>query len=224
MKPTDPPSETRSPAPPPPRQPDTGSRPRRGDDWLSWPNRITLVRLGLVPVLWFVAATGETTWLGVGLAAAASTDVVDGTLARYLRQTTELGSRLDSLADHALTASVVLWLVWLKPEFIYEHRRLLIPWMVLAAAALAVGWLRFRVVGALHLYSAKAAAALGYLFVVWLFVSGSYPVAALYFVVGCGIAAAIETLAVFLTRSSVDERVGSILLPERRQRSGSPRP
>jgi cardiolipin synthase (CMP-forming) len=177
----------------------------------SLPNQLTTLRLALIPPLWLLALTGYARALGVVLAIAAFTDVLDGYLARRSRQVTEFGSRFDSIADHLLSASVFAWLLLLRPEFVREQRTLLLIWLALAATALLVGWLRFGRVGALHLYSAKASGFLGYCFAIYLLIFGTYPTLLFHLVIGVCLIGAAETLLVQLTRNEVDEHLGSIV-------------
>src|SRR5690606_25427113 len=149
-----------------------------------------------------LALAGQATWLGVGVMVAALTDVVDGPIARRLRRSTARGSRLDSIADHALTASTGVWIVLLRPEFVVEQLALLIAWAALGGSALLVGWVRFRRIGDLHLYSAKAAGTLGYLFAIWLLLFGTYSVGVFRVVVAICILASLETLLVVSTCST----------------------
>ena len=81
---------------------------------MSWPNRITIARILLLPV--FVALllqSDEAHWLryaAMGVfAAMALCDFLDGQLARRLRQRTALGTILDPIADKlVLTVSVII--------------------------------------------------------------------------------------------------------------------
>lgn len=183
--------------------------------WSSLPNRITALRLAALPVLWTLAAFRETSWLAAGLSLAALTDVIDGIVARGSGRATTFGSRLDSVADHLLTASTVVWLLWLRPEFVARERVLLSVWVGLGALVLLVGWVRFRTIGGPHLYSAKVAAVLGYLAVIGVLLTVDFPRWIVHGVVGIALLAALETLAVFLTRARADEHAGSIFLPSR---------
>jgi cardiolipin synthase len=84
------------------------------------PNLITIVRLGLVPVIaWLLVERRYVLALGVFLIAAFS-DLADGAIARHYRIVSELGARLDPIADKLtmLAATVLLalqgWIpVWL---------------------------------------------------------------------------------------------------------------
>ncbi len=82
---------------------------------LSWPNRISLLRLLLVgPFIVLLLSQGEEGWpwarhgaVAIFLVMAAS-DAADGFLARRLQQKTRLGAILDPLADKILIISSVL--------------------------------------------------------------------------------------------------------------------
>jgi len=66
------------------------------------PNTITLLRLAAVPVVaWLILQQRWEAASWVFLAAAVS-DGIDGLLARWLNQMTQLGAALDSIADKAL--------------------------------------------------------------------------------------------------------------------------
>ena len=66
------------------------------------PNVITLLRLAAVPVLaWLIVEQHWAAACWLFLAAAVS-DGIDGLLARWLNQMTQLGATLDSVADKAL--------------------------------------------------------------------------------------------------------------------------
>jgi phosphatidylglycerophosphate synthase len=185
------------------------------------PNQLTATRLALVPVLWALAVFNRPVWLGVGVAVAGATDVLDGWLSRRLRQTSEFGSRMDSAADHLLAISVTLWLVLLRPFFFREQRWPLIAWSAFALLVLAVSWVRFRRFVDLHLYSAKAAVFLSFCFAIPLLVMGRYSRIQFWITIAMCTLAAAEALSVVLTRDEVDERMESILLSGRRRETGA---
>lgn len=86
------------------------------------PNAITLLRLALlVPVCWFILTGTQGSWLPVILLGVwASTDWVDGLLARLLDQRSKLGELLDPLADRLGIIGVALTLAFVG----------LVPWWV----------------------------------------------------------------------------------------------
>jgi len=172
---------------------------------------VTACRIAFLPLLWWWAATGRPRWVGIGVMVSFCGDILDGLLARRLNQVTALGGRLDSLADALLLASSVVWLVWFRPEILELPQA--------GAVALAIGtWLLLIGVGLaklrrflnLHLYSAKASGVVGAVFVMDALAFG-FHAALFYLAFGAFTLANLEGLAIMLTRSHVDERIGSIL-------------
>jgi phosphatidylglycerophosphate synthase len=180
------------------------------------PNQLTALRLAMVPVLWVLAVLDRPAWVGVGAALAATTDMLDGWLSRRWHQTSRFGSRLDSAADHLLAISMVAWLLLLRPEFFRERAVPLLAWGAFALFVLGVSFARFRRPVDLHLYLSKAAVILAYVFAVPLLVTGRYAPWHFWLTIAVCFASALESLLVLLTRRSVDERIGSLLLPRRR--------
>jgi phosphatidylglycerophosphate synthase len=181
------------------------------------PNQLTMLRLLMVPVLWGLAIMGKPVWVGVGVAIAATTDMLDGYLSRKWNQTSAFGSRMDSVADHLLAISTALWLALLRPHFFHEQKWTMIAWAAFALFVLAVSWLKFRRFVDLHLYTSKAAVILAFLFGIPLLVLGDYHPAHFYLTWGVCLLAAAEALWVILTRDRVDEHIGTVLVPRRRR-------
>ena len=181
------------------------------------PNQITCVRLALVPVLWALALLGQPWWLGAGLLLAGVTDALDGFVARRLGQCTAFGSRLDSLADNLIMPSAMIWLAMLRPGALAGRPGLLALAGAVYAVSISVGWLKFRRIGNLHLFSAKAAAPIVWAFAIYSFLSEASQPAFYYAAIGLFTLSAAEALLVQLTRSEVDEHVGSILLSRSRE-------
>ncbi len=182
------------------------------------PNPFTALRLLLVPLLWLLAFARQDVWLGLGLAGAALTDVLDGQLARRYPRFKD--GRFDSVADKVLTFSVVVWLVLRRPEIFRAH-----PWLILAAtvvyaAALLVGWFKFRRVSGLHTHLGKLGGLVQALFVVAAFVFGGYSPLLLYLALGLFILAASEELAILLTHAAIDEEAVRSIVPYLRARRG----
>jgi phosphatidylglycerophosphate synthase len=183
------------------------------------PNQLALLRILLVPVLWAPALMGSSQYVGAGLVVAGLTDFLDGLLARTLHQVTELGARLDTIADNLLVASAVAWIFLLRPEVFQENAGPSLLALALYLLFLLLGWVRFRRLANLHLYSAKVAATAGYVFLIHAFLF-EYSRPLYYVTAGMFVLTNVEGLLLLLTRSAVDEHTGSILIPPRREGYG----
>ena len=174
------------------------------------PNQLAGLRLLLVPVLWVPALEGMAFWVGIGLIITGLTDCLDGFLARRFNQVTAFGSRLDSLADNLLIPSILVWVLMLRPRIFWDHPSPFTALVLLYVLSVLIGWLKFGRFANLHLYSSKAAGVLGYAFVVHALLS-TYHVGLFYVTIGAFILASAEEIVILLTRSRVDERIGSII-------------
>jgi cardiolipin synthase len=176
------------------------------------PNLISAFRLLLIPVLWIFAFRDMPIVVAVGLLIAAMSDTLDGVLARRLGQESKFGSKLDSLADNFLKPSIIIWLLMLEPELLSDHPYELLAAIILYAASITVGLVKFKRFGNLHLYSGKIGSLLQYLFIVHALVTHGYSELLFYLAVGMFIFTNTEALLIQLSRSQVDEHIGSIFL------------
>lgn len=110
--------------------------------WFTWPNAITLLRLALLPVFfWLLFATNHRAVAAWLLASLGATDWIDGFVARRWHQVSNVGKILDPTADRILViggliavaaASGVPW--WFALTTL--ARELIVSVLTLALAAL----------------------------------------------------------------------------------------
>jgi len=100
---------------------------------MSWPNRITVARLLMVPVFVIVLLQAREHWgyrysaLGLALVIGLA-DAADGILARRIGAVTRIGSILDPLADYAFGISAMVTLS--IPGVLSEDADLTLPYWV----------------------------------------------------------------------------------------------
>jgi CDP-diacylglycerol--glycerol-3-phosphate 3-phosphatidyltransferase len=91
-------------------------RGRVSENFWNWPNTITMIRIGLVPLLLLVPTTWGQTRFGSQVMAwafivTALSDILDGWLARRSGGITRMGKLLDPLADKFLIATALIVLL-----------------------------------------------------------------------------------------------------------------
>lgn len=75
-------------------------------------NQLTLLRMGLAPLLVILVLSGEMRWALAVFVVAGITDLLDGLIARMGHQQTTLGAMLDPVADKVLLTSTFVALTW----------------------------------------------------------------------------------------------------------------
>lgn len=129
-------------------------------DIYNLPNLVSLVRVLMAPVLlWLAISRQPALFLGV-LVFTVFTDVLDGFLARYLKQITEMGSRLDSWGDFIVysTMAVSAWVLW--PDIVIRERNYFTIIIVSFTLPVLVGLIKFRTITSYHTWGVKLAVAI----------------------------------------------------------------
>jgi cardiolipin synthase len=177
---------------------------------------ITWARLLSLPLIWWLALQGQGRLVAVSLVLAGLTDYLDGLIARHLGQESPEGARLDAVADILLLVSAALWLGLLQPEVLSQNAGLIATTSIVYATSLGIGVARFRRIGNLHLYSARVAGGLLYVFAIATLVSGDYSRPLLTLAAAALMVSAAETTGAHLLLSVFDVRLGSLLPALRR--------
>jgi phosphatidylglycerophosphate synthase len=124
-----------------------------------WPNVLSGTRLALMPFVLGAALADSRRAFVVLLGFALSTDVFDGYLARKLNAFSDLGRKLDSLADYVTMITGIVGIALLWPGT-FERE---LPWIVAGLGAffgvVAYGFLRLGRAPCYHTWLAKAGGA-----------------------------------------------------------------
>ena len=174
-------------------------------------NQLTAARLALIPVLWALALGDADKALGLGLAAAYLTDILDGIAARRSGSASEFGAAFDSLADNLLLPSAIGWMILLRPQILSDQLAVCLLAIGLYTATLATGWLKFGQVGNLHLYSSKVGSVVLVVFFVQALLAEGYSVGLFWAAAGCFILSSLETLVLQLLINEPNAHLGSIV-------------
>lgn len=191
----------------------------RGENILNVPNFISLYRLLVFPLIFFMALTGRENWFVVLLCISLVSDVLDGNIARFFKLQTNFGAALDNLADICTYAMALLGLFLFKWTEIEPHAWTLYLFLTVFVLSYIISFYRFGKIPGLHLYSAVSAGYIQSIFFFVLFVFGFYTW--MYFLaVGWGVFAYIEKIFVLLRLNDI--RIGVkglywLIQSERRQ-------
>jgi len=179
------------------------------------PNMLSISRLILIPAMLFPAYYIQDEpqarfvflimFIVIGV-----TDKLDGTLARYLNQTTALGAKLDTIADMVFYPLIALWLYRFESEVVGEWWNLVYFLLALYSFKMVTGKIKFGYVPAFHTIGAKTFSASLYFFMIAAILD---PVLAKsIFPVLCviGYINQLEETYILLTRDSVDENIRSV--------------
>ena len=124
-----------------------------------WPNVLSGTRLALMPLVLGAALADSRRAFVVLLGFALSTDVFDGYLARKFSAFSDLGRKLDSLADYVTMFTGIVGIALLWPGT-FERE---LPWIVAGLAAffgvVAYGFVRLGRAPCYHTWLAKAGGA-----------------------------------------------------------------
>jgi len=105
-------------------------------------NGLTVMRLVLAPVFLVLYVRGEALRALAAFAAAAASDLLDGLVARALRQRTRIGAMLDPVADKVLAGCALLALAWTGHLPLWLPALVVGRDVVLVLGAALLRWLR----------------------------------------------------------------------------------
>src|SRR5690554_2693648 len=177
----------------------------KGENILNLPNILSLYRVLVFPVIFYMALSGNESWFVILLCISLVSDILDGNLARLLKVQTNFGAALDNLGDMLTYAMALLNLFLFKWTDIAPHAWILWVFLGVFVASYLVSFARFGKIPGLHLYSAVSAGYLQGIFFFVLFVFGFYPWM-YYLAVGWGALAYIEKILVLLKLDDI--RIG----------------
>jgi phosphatidylglycerophosphate synthase len=136
------------------------------------PNFLSSLRLGFVPVLLILSYTGHAEIFLACLVISLLTDALDGFIARRLHATSEIGAKLDSLADLATCLAMPPCAWWLRPEVLREEIVAIVAALLFYATAQIAGLIKFRRLPSYHTCTAKVVASLAAVAFVVIFANG----------------------------------------------------
>ncbi|HCS19039.1 MAG TPA: CDP-alcohol phosphatidyltransferase [Bacteroidetes bacterium] len=145
---------------------------------LTIPNILSLYRIVTFPIILHLLFINEETIFAWMLCINLVTDVLDGMLARMLNQTSEIGARLDSIADNGTYIVAFGGIFYFKMEELSPYFYAFVFMVALFFSAIILALIKFRKFPSMHLYSWKVG---GYLQGFFFFLLFSFGVPPVYF-------------------------------------------
>ena len=159
------------------------------------PNFLSLYRLLSFPFVMYLAISDNERLFAVFLIINLVTDALDGIIARTFHMQTELGARLDALADVGMYTSAITGVFVFKATDFAAHLLSLYVYIGTFAGSVLISLLKFRRFPSLHLYSSKIGGYLQGIFFFVLFLFG-FDARFYYFVIIWAILAFCEQICV----------------------------
>ena len=125
------------------------------DAIITIPNLICFGRaIGSIGLIW-IAIQGWPYWFAACYAVLNLSDFVDGKLARWLKQRSDFGARLDSFADSVLYGALIIGALILSWEMLQHELGWLIAGVGSYVATSAYGFWKFGRIPSYHTFDAK---------------------------------------------------------------------
>lgn len=130
----------------------------------------------MFPYILYLGISRQEQLFAILLTVSLITDVLDGLIARCFNMKTELGARLDSIADFGTYIAAIAGIFIFKASDFYPYSGSFFIFIFLLCFAHILSLIKFGRMPSLHLYSWKIGGYIQGIFFIVLFLSGFYPV------------------------------------------------
>ncbi|KAB2809887.1 CDP-alcohol phosphatidyltransferase family protein [Phaeocystidibacter luteus] len=141
------------------------------NQWATIPNALSAYRLLAFPMLIFSILKDYEQLFAILIVINLITDILDGVIARVFNMATELGARLDSIADYTTYAAAIWGLFAFKWTFLEPHLISFLIFLGLFLSTIGFALAKFGRMPSLHLYSFKIG---GYLQGIFFFITFAF--------------------------------------------------
>jgi CDP-diacylglycerol--glycerol-3-phosphate 3-phosphatidyltransferase len=161
------------------------------------PGLLSLYRLAAAPLIIALALSEERTLFIVFLCVSFVTDVIDGPIARARNQCTQVGARLDSIADLSTYIAALVGVFHFEYNAVKEDLLVFYIFISILIIYGLISFVKFGCAPAFHLYSFKVNTLLQAILIFYLLVF-DFNKAFYYLTMGFGIIAGLEAIMTVL--------------------------
>lgn len=178
----------------------------KGNNIYTIPNLLSLYRLLMFPFILYLGISRQEQLFAIFLTINLITDVLDGLIARSFNMQTELGARLDSIADLGTYIAAIAGIFFFKASDFLPHLGSFYIFIFLLCFAHILSLIKFGRLPSLHLYSWKIGGYIQGTFFIVLFLFDFYP-AFYYIMIIWGILAFCEHIIIQLIIKKMQSNV-----------------
>lgn len=188
---------------------------------LTIPNILSLYRLLVFPLIILLIILGKETAYAVFLVISLNTDVWDGWIARRFNQRTDIGAKLDSLADIGVYVAALSGIIHFKIDLLGSDAWLFYLFVCCYVIVTLSPLIKFGKIQSFHLYSIKLGGYLQGIFFMLLFFVDYFPLY-FYLMVNVSLLAFVENLTIQLILPEMKSDVKGLfwVLKERKRPHG----
>lgn len=178
---------------------------------LNVPNLLSAYRIVAIPFILYTIFNEDKQLFIILVSINLITDILDGLIARLFKLQTELGARLDSLADVGTYLMAFIGMIVLEQEFVHAQK---VPFLMIISLWILpqlISLIRFRRLPSFHLWSNKLLGYIQGIFIFTYFVYG-YNQIYFYFMIACSCLAYLEELIIVVFIPELRSNLKSVFL------------
>jgi cardiolipin synthase (CMP-forming) len=165
--------------------------------YLTLPNKITLYRLFAFPFILYFALSGKEMLFLIFFIISLVSDVADGFIARRLKMESELGAKIDSVADDLSYVLAFIGIYTFKWDYIRPYQVSFFIFLAFLASTVILSMIKYKNIPSFHLYSTKIGGYIQGIFFIFLFLVG-FNKWFYWFMIVWGILSAVEHIFIQL--------------------------
>lgn len=118
-------------------------------------NKITIARIFFLPFMWVFAMYRYLTVLAILLIIVEIGDILDGYVARKLKQESKFGAKLDALSDSLVYISIFVWSFLIFPDIYIKNLPIVMILLIFTILPIIISIIKFKKIIFFHLISSK---------------------------------------------------------------------
>lgn len=118
-------------------------------------DKITIARIFLLPFMWVFAMYRYLTVLAILLIIVEIGDILDGYVARKLKQESKFGAKLDALSDSLVYISIFVWSFLIFPDIYIKNLPIVMILLIFTILPIIISIIKFKKIISFHLISSK---------------------------------------------------------------------